>query len=119
MKHILLDLNIKKLYVKPLDMWIHSGFYSASLELYRQIIGDFDKNIPISIVGHSLGAAISCIVASMLKINGFTIEKVTCFGSPSFTDIRGAKKVDELVPNITRISMYMDIVRLMPGSTVS
>ena len=62
----------------------------------------------IAITGHSLGGAVACLLALRLKGHGYNIEQVTIFGSPKFTDKRGAEQIAQSGLTISRFEHVLD-----------
>jgi hypothetical protein len=61
---------------------------------------------------HSSGA-VSCLLAAALQGRGYSIDHVTVFGTPKFTDKKGAVRLVETLP-IERVEHVMDPVSIAP-----
>lgn len=53
------------------------------------------------------------MVAAALQLRGYTIDHVTVFGTPKFTDKKGALQLVENLP-IERVEHVMDPVSISP-----
>ncbi len=62
--------------------YLHGGFADVFDDLKKEILKSLDKNKPIVITAHSLGAAVCCIFALYLKNSGYIIKHVYTFGMP-------------------------------------
>jgi len=113
-----------------LNIKVHSGYRTV----YRAIFEDFmreekkilktfgnkgkednleNQKMAVSVTGHSLGGAVSCMLAGALQTKGYTINHVTLFGTPKFTDSKGALQLVESLP-IERIEHVRDPVSISP-----
>jgi hypothetical protein len=100
--------------------------------VYRAILSDFIREekriisqdiewrsasapdqISLSITGHSLGGSVGCMLAGALQSRGYTIDHVTVFGSPRFTDKAGSEALCQRLP-IERIEHVHDPATLSP-----
>lgn len=57
--------------------------------------------------------AVSCLLAAALQGRGYSIDHVTVFGTPKFTDKKGAVRLVETLP-IERVEHVMDPVSIAP-----
>jgi len=62
----------------------------------------------ICITGHSLGGAVACLLALGLKGHGYDVDQVTIFGTPKFTDKRGAEQIAQSKLRISRFEHVWD-----------
>jgi hypothetical protein len=110
-----------------------SPLFSGYRTVYRAIFEDFmreekkilktfgnqgtdnveNQKLAISVAGHSLGGAVSCMLAGALQTKGYTINHVTLFGTPKFTDSKGALLLVDSLP-IERIEHVRDPVSISP-----
>merc|ERR1712151_1373654 len=70
---------------------VGQGFLEDYRALAAQIKAEFQeigcgKDSPLLITGHSLGGALSMLAAFDLASQGYTVAKVTTFGSPRVGD---------------------------------
>jgi hypothetical protein len=56
---------------------------------------------------------VSCMLAAALQLRGYAIDHVTVFGTPKFTDKKGAVQLVENLP-IERVEHVMDPVSISP-----
>lgn len=94
-----------------LDINLHRGFASAAQEVLPAILEGLRADYPVYLTGHSLGGAISVILALHLRQRGFTVKCIT-FGQPKVTDTRGAAKVEGL--DVLRFIHGNDPVAMVP-----
>uniref|UniRef100_A0A7S0EQZ3 Fungal lipase-type domain-containing protein n=1 Tax=Hanusia phi TaxID=3032 RepID=A0A7S0EQZ3_9CRYP len=59
----------------------HTGFAEVADELMVDILPRLDKNMRISLTGHSLGGAVSTILGMRLKSMGYNVNEIVIFGS--------------------------------------
>jgi hypothetical protein len=59
---------------------LHSGFYDAAVAIYNVV--KLQASGPISIQGHSRGAAIAVILASLFLLDGINIDQLFAFECP-------------------------------------
>ena len=62
---------------------------------------------------HHSSGAVSCLLAAALQGRGYSIDHVTVFGTPKFTDKKGAVRLVETLP-IERVEHVMDPVSIAP-----
>lgn len=63
--------------------WSHSGFLKGARGVVDcGLFGILRRDIPVVLVGHSLGGALSINAAAMLHTMGFNVVGVMTFGSP-------------------------------------
>jgi len=82
---VLADLNFFPRNDKDLG-WVHRGFYNAANQLEHHIIAAISQlkgvRCRMYFTGHSLGGAVSCLLAVMFKLTGFNVQGVYTFGAP-------------------------------------
>ncbi|KAJ4776049.1 alpha/beta-Hydrolases superfamily protein [Rhynchospora pubera] len=114
-----LDLN----YPGMPDAMVHHGFYSAyhnttlrpavlrAVEKTRKLKGD----VPIIVVGHSMGGAMASFCALDLVVNqGMEKVKLMTFGQPRIGNAVFASYFIEQVPDTIRVTHAHDIVPHLP-----
>ena len=69
--------------------------------------------ISFFIIYTHFSGAVSCLFAAALKTRGYDIEHVTVFGTPKFTDKKGAHQLAEMLP-IERVEHVNDPVSISP-----
>lgn len=118
--------NIRIVKVNPYrnypEAGVETGFFNMYKKLDSKIYGDIIKlsikynNTNIMITGHSLGAALSTLLAFDVLhdsvYDGFNVHSLITFGSPRV----GNKQFSDLVSNITsyRVTHYYDLVPHLP-----
>lgn len=115
MKQVFLDLHISLEDDEKLGIKIHRGFREAAQELYLSLKKSLRKEVPVKIVGSSLGGVVGQIIGAYLKLEGFTVMSIHAIGCPRFTDAAGAQILDECIgPLLLRVNNYHDVVRTLP-----
>ena len=102
-----------------LDINIHKGFrrvYLSILEdlppfVFEKFASD-GRKIELSLTGHSLGGVISCLLGAAFCTRGIDVKRITVFGMPMFTDIKGTAKLANL--SIERVQHLYDPIGLGP-----
>lgn len=97
---------------------VHRGFLKAT----ESIINDVQRaigpncNMPIFVVGHSLGAAIATLVAHRLHAGGEMVAQVHTFGSPRVGDALFAASYNRDLRHVTeRHQNCCDIITRVPS----
>ena len=104
---------------------VHSGFQDAYESVRKGLISHMIKlrtnydgmwrHFEVEITGHSLGGALSTLLAVELEALGFRIARVTTFGSPRVGDWRFADYYDEKLGDRThRFTHAHDAVPSLP-----
>jgi predicted lipase len=104
---------------------VHSGFQDAYESVRKGLISHMIKlrtnydgmwrRFEVEITGHSLGGALSTLLAVELEALGFRIARVTTFGSPRVGDWRFADYYDEKLGDRThRFTHAHDAVPSLP-----
>lgn len=89
--------------------WHPRGFLGAAIALVSKIEKSQTKSNSLILEGHSLGAAVSLIAASILHRKGYKIQKVYVFGCPNVGNI------EHIPDNIVRAYRNgSDIVTFLP-----
>lgn len=78
---VITDMRIIPWYDKDLG-WMHSGFLSGGRASAEELKEHLSRTKPIYLTGHSLGGALSLVVAGKLKAAGFDVVEWVGFGSP-------------------------------------
>tara|TARA_R110002050_G_scaffold74636_2_gene159913 strand:- start:677 stop:2584 length:1908 start_codon:yes stop_codon:yes gene_type:complete len=102
-------------------VYAHGGFSEAADEMVQELLPYIDPSMAVNITGHSLGAAVGCLVALRLQALGFEVGYVICFGSPKFLawereDKAITAQLARSFPSTTflRVYTYEDVVRHLP-----
>jgi len=101
---------------KSHGLWGHFGFLRGA-ERVLDILVDkdlIDKRFPLVITGHSLGGAVAQALAFFLVKNGFKVDTVVTFGSPTVFYRKLPKELISSIPNITLYENNSDIVSRLP-----
>jgi hypothetical protein len=100
---------------------IHGGFWDGACNVEKQVLAAAHKlvgrDVKLYLTGHSLGGALSSILALKLADQSFTIRELHLFGCP----LTGARKfrhaVDEAVGEVSTWINYRDPVPKVPCPT--
>lgn len=111
-ENAMVDISLKLRLDQKSGIYFHEGFASSAKRLYAELKPLLNPDYKIRITGHSLGGAISLILAMYLDLDQFNIDQVTTFGQPKVTNIAGAQKLDRI--NIIRVVIPLDLVPLVP-----
>ncbi|WP_346837562.1 lipase family protein [Microbulbifer sp. SAOS-129_SWC] len=95
-----------------LGIYVHRGFDQTAIQIYRALLPQLDKRLPVLLTGHSLGAAISTLLMMYLHEDGFTLGPSINFGQPKVTNKAGAAKYHFLP--LLRVVDENDLVPLVP-----
>ena len=111
------NLMYLKSFDKDLGIYIHLGIKKLFNAIYKDLVEIIKncKTFKFNFYGHSLGGSIAILLFLKLKNNGFNVNKVITFGSPKFTNLKGAEKYN--IDNIIRVINDKDIVNLLPPNT--
>jgi len=110
--NLLHDLNTKHVMHKKLGIMIHKGFADFAKAVYDDIIPRIDVKKRLVICGHSLGGAAAVILALMLRVDEFPVNRVFAFGQPKFTDFEGVDTYKDL--EVLRIINEGDVIPQLP-----
>lgn len=117
------NINFRMVAFDPTDEQygkVHNGFrdiYKGVRGRYRKLIEQCDADKPLYLVGHSLGAAISQLVALDIAIQSpERADKVQVYGyaPPRVGDATFAQKYNQLVKTSYRIVNVCDAIPYMP-----
>lgn len=118
----LLDLDYvekpftQKFAEQSLTIDLHSGFYQATVAVWKAIQPHLNQEYQTRITGHSLGGAIAAILMMFCKDAGYFVEKCITFGQPKITNGNGAEKAAHLP--LLRVINQEDVVPLCPPNTL-
>ncbi|CUA68352.1 Lipase [Rhizoctonia solani] len=106
----------------PSSVKTHNGFQEAQarsakakLVAVKEAIAKHSTS-PVTLTGHSLGAAVSLIDALYLSIHLPSVKlKVVTHGMPRVGNREFAALIDSQVGDVSRINNQKDIVPIMPG----
>lgn len=71
--------------------WCHSGFLKGGKKISDELDKYIDKSKPVIFTGHSLGGAMSLIVAIKMHKKGYKVQGWTGFASPKLFLLKGRK----------------------------
>lgn len=111
-ENTLLDMDAKLVSDPHAGVRLHRGFSMAAEKIYREVKPLLKPDYTISSTGHSLGGAVSLVLAMYLELDRFNIDKVVTFGQPKVTNIVGAAKFNHL--KVYRVVTPGDLVPLVP-----
>lgn len=111
-ENAMVDLALKLVLDKSINISLHRGFSNAARQLYNELKPFLKKGYRINTTGHSLGGAVALILAAMLDDDGFKVNQVITFGQPKVTNLSGASSLDSL--DIIRVVTPKDIIPLLP-----
>lgn len=98
------------------DSKVHKGFFEHLDGVYEEINTHISDYNDITIIGHSLGGAVSLLLGSKLaSTNAYKKYKVITYGSPRVGDIKFKELCDSL-PNLECYRAYInhDIITKIP-----
>ena len=98
-----------------LGIELHTGFHRTAEMIADDLLVRLDKTWTTYVTGHSLGGAVSVIVAWYLDHSGHTISECITFGQPKVTDSHGIRKMRGKI-KLTRVVNETDVVPLVPPS---
>ena len=111
-KNTLVNLDLKLIPNKDIDIQLHSGFAETAKDIFLKIRPKLEKEYAIKITGHSLGGAVATVLAMYLDTNDYSVARIITFGQPKVTNFTGAQKFSHL--NILRVVTAEDFVPLLP-----
>ena len=111
-ENVFVDADFKLLLDEHTSNMLHSGFSASAAAIYKTIKPMLKRGYTINTTGHSLGGAVSMVLAMYLDQDEFKVGKVITFGQPKVTNITGAKRYDFM--NVTRVVTEKDVVPLVP-----
>jgi hypothetical protein len=112
----LLDIEAWKVMSPSLGIYLHRGFETAASIVFKDVEKLLDRDLPILVCGHSLGAAEAIIVGMYLTRAGYRIDKVVASGPPKVTDAEGWKVFRDLP--VIRVAAAFDPVPFLPPSSL-
>jgi len=112
---IIRDARFFPTYNKVLG-WCHSGFKSGAVKIANTIDDYIDKNRPVVLTGHSLGAAMALLLSILLKHKGYDVVEYVGFACPrAFVYNKQKHNKDKSVRFPITIYRYEnDLVPLVP-----
>jgi len=94
---------------------VHRGFYEIAVGAKMQLKNILSKDKKTTLVGHSLGGAISLLLGALLKDNGYNVH-IYSFGMPAVGNKMFSIKYQDLPHD--RYAHRFDIVALMKRSVI-
>ena len=116
LKNGLEDADYIQIQEHKLDIRVHKGFNDDTEKLYADVFPHLNKEQPVYVTGHSLGAAISTLLMMYLHKDGFKVEHSINFGQPKVTNKKGVEHYAFLP--LTRVVDENDVVPLVPPITL-
>ena len=110
------DVEYMKSRNQKLNIQIHSGFDKDAIQVYTDVLPHLNKEFPIAVTGHSLGAAIATVLMMYLHEDGYTLVHAYNFGQPKVTNRAGVETYQSLP--VTRVVNKNDVVTLVPPITL-
>jgi hypothetical protein len=99
---------------KGIGVSLHSGFAQVADEMMVKIEPLLHKGMKIHLTGHSLGGAVSTILALRLKAKGYDISQVVAFGMPLVVWAGDQRELPLDIP-LLRVEHPLDPVVHFPG----
>lgn len=100
------NFNINKQKYK--NIYVHSGYLNQALEMKTTLYEHLNKKLGYDLTGHSSGGCVATILAYMMTIDGYTVNNVSTFGSPKFTNENGSAILESTIGNIHNIVCNQD-----------
>jgi hypothetical protein len=113
--NIAVDLRYDKEPDAALGIAVHRGFALAAAALYADLKPLLKPELPVTVVGHSLGAAEAIIVGMYLQRDGFDVRRVVAFAPPKVTDAAGWERYAAL-PVLRVVGPFDPVPFLFPSS---
>ena len=107
-----LDIESWKIRSPVLGIRLHRGFETAASIVFKDVQPFLERDMPIVVCGHSLGAAEAIIVGMFLTKAGYSVEKIVASGPPKVTDAEGWLAYPTLP--VVRVSAAFDPVPFLP-----
>lgn len=98
------------------DVYIHEGFDNDANVVLSHVATLLNVDYTTRFTGHSLGAAIACLLMVKLRKQGILIDRSINFGQPKVTNAAGAKEFGNLP--LTRVVDENDVVPRLPPLTL-
>lgn len=100
----------------PVLGWAHSGFLHGAVNIFTELKTHTNKEVPIVLTGHSLGAALALIVGILLKHDGYIVDEYVGFACPrTFVYNKQRHNADKSVRFPITIYRYEnDLVPMIP-----
>jgi len=111
-ENAMIDISLKLVLDQKTGIRLHNGFSFAAKQVYAELKPKLKPDYKINVTGHSLGGAVSLILAMYLDADQFNVEQVTTFGQPKVTNIAGANKIQHI--KVIRVVTPLDLVPLVP-----
>lgn len=100
------NFNMNKQIYK--NVYMHSGYLNQALEIKTILSEHLNKQLGYDLTGHSSGGCVATILAYMMTIDGYTVNNVSTFGSPKFTNENGSAILESTIGNINNIVCNQD-----------
>ena len=110
LNNILQNMDAQLTYFEDLGIKAHRGYTVIARAMAKEILDDnllAIDDLPLLLTGHSLGGAVSVLLANLLVRQGFTIRSVYTFGMPKFVDKEGALLLKDTL-NIVQTEHLLD-----------
>lgn len=112
--NILQDIEIALALDEVLGVPLHRGFQEDAIAIYQNSKPLLDRNLPVRVTGHSLGAAVAVILAGYLDADGYQVERIVTFGQPKYATEPFTMFSNDV---FTRIAHGPDVVPMVPPFT--
>lgn len=100
----------------PVLGWAHAGFLKGAVRIFDDVTQHINKDVPVILTGHSLGAALALLVGVLLKHSGYDVVEYVGFACPRtfvYNKQRHNKNAEVRFP-ITIYRFENDIVPILP-----
>jgi hypothetical protein len=109
-----LDMDTHGAFDKKSGVLIHRGFHTVARTIYADLRGRLNPTYRTYFTGHSLGGAVSAILATYLDRDGYGIGGVYTFGQPKFTNAEGVRRYSYMP--VLRVVYQNDAVAMLPDA---
>lgn len=116
LKNAILDVEFWRDKSPALGIRLHHGFEVAANLVFQDAGRFLDKNEPVIVCGHSLGAAEAIIVGMLLVKEGYRVEKIMASGPPKVTDAQGWLAFKDLP--VIRVTAAFDPIPFLPPASL-
>jgi triacylglycerol lipase len=109
-----LDMDTHGAFDKKSGVLVHRGFHTVARTIYADLRGRLKPTYRTYFTGHSLGGAVSAILATYLDRDGYGIGGVYTFGQPKFTNAEGVRRYSYMP--VLRVVYQNDAVAMLPDA---
>jgi triacylglycerol lipase len=109
-----LDMDTHGAFDKKSGVLVHRGFHTVARTIYADLRGRLNPTYRTYFTGHSLGGAVSAVLATYLDRDGYGIGGVYTFGQPKFTNAEGVRRYGYMP--VLRVVYQNDAVAMLPDA---